>query len=136
MKLLVAATGADIESEVDKRFGHPANYLIVDSDTIEYDSFAGPQQDVPFHRMAEFQGRRIDGAVSGNFGPNAFNSLRSQGIQAYVCRGMSVKEAVEKIKAGVIEPAEQSTMKKSVRTGSGSRAGGMGGGRGRGGGGR
>lgn len=133
MKYLVASTGRELESRVDKRFGHPAYHLIVDAGTMESEAFPGPSAEEPSSGLNRFDTCDISGAISGNFGPGAFQALNSRGIKAYVCRGMTVREAVERVTSGEIEPASESTMKVSVRGGKG---GGSGGGGRRGGGGR
>ena len=132
MKYLIAAAGADLEAKVDKRFGHPAYHLIVEAETMEFEVYPGLSENAPFKRAKRFADFGIVGVITGNMGPNAFQEFKGQGFPVYICRGMTVREAVEKAASGQIAPATESTMKVSVRGG----GKGGGGGRGMGGGGR
>ena len=126
MRYLISAAGADLNAKVDKRFGHPAYHLLVDGETMEFEVYPGPGDNSPFQKAKRFLDFGIAGVIAGNVGPNAFRELNAQGIKVYICRGMTVREAVELVSSGWIEPATKSTMKVSVR------GGGKGGGAGRG----
>jgi len=124
MKILAASVNNDLNAKIAKRFGHPEYYLLIDSNTMEFDVFPGARNDDRSQGFDHVKKRGIDCAVAGNFGPGNFQKLQHLNVKTYICRNMTVKEAVAKITAGEIEPISEPTMKKSVR-GGGKHGGGL-----------
>ena len=117
MKYLVAATAADLNANVHKRFGHADVFLIVDSETFAFEAFPGVGHDEPNHGIGRFERSGIERVIVGNIGPEAFKDVRAVGWEVYLCRAMTVREAVEQVQSGQISPLETPTMKHSVRDG-------------------
>ena len=124
MNFLIAASGDTLESKVDKRFGHPAFHILLDSLTMEFQAFPGPEENAFAKIWSKIAGIQIEGIIAGNIGPNAYDKVQALGIKVYICRNMTVKEAVEKALSGEIKPVSESTMKTSVRGGRGQGKGG------------
>ena len=119
MNFLIAASGDTLESKVDKRFGHPAFHILLDSLTMEFQAFPGPEENASAKIWSKIAGIQIEGIIAGNIGPNAYDKVHALGIKVYICRNMTVREAVEKALSGQIKPISESTMKTSVRGGKG-----------------
>jgi predicted Fe-Mo cluster-binding NifX family protein len=108
MKIILTTTSPNIDSDVDGRFGRGAYFLIVDSDTMEWQAHPNPGVNASGGagiKAAQFvaeQGAKA--AISGDFGPNAHGALDAAGISMYqfgACR--TAKEAIEHFKAGQLE---------------------------------
>ena len=117
MKYLVAATAADFDAKVHKRFGHADVFLIVDSETFEFTTVQGIGHDEPRNGIARLEGKGIERAIVGNIGPEAFEDVRAVGWEVYLCRAMTVREAMEKVNSGKLSPLEAPTMKRSFHEG-------------------
>lgn len=117
MKYLVAATAADLGAQVHKRFGHADAFLVVDPETLEYTAFPGVGHEEPHHGIGRFQKENVGRVIVGNIGPAAFEDIQEAGWEVYVCRSMTVREAIERVHSGEVSPAKRPTMKHSVREG-------------------
>jgi predicted Fe-Mo cluster-binding NifX family protein len=108
MKLIITATSPNIDSQVDPRFGRGAYFLIVDADTLEWQALPNPAVTASGGagiQAAQFiSEQNCTAAISGDFGPNAFNALQAAGIQMYLFgSSRTVQEAVQQFKAGQLE---------------------------------
>jgi predicted Fe-Mo cluster-binding NifX family protein len=108
MKIALTAVSPEIESAVDPRFGRCAYLLVVDTETMQWQSYPNPAASAPGGagiRSAQFVSDQKVGAVlSGDFGPNAHTALENAGIPMYVYGGSrTVKEALAAFKAGGLQ---------------------------------
>ncbi len=108
MKILLSTLNASIDSDIDPRFGRATNFLIIDPETLEWQGVENPAIHAPGGagiQAAQFVANQgCEAAVSGEFGPNAFNTLNAAGIKMYVygsCK--TAQEAIEKFKSGELE---------------------------------
>jgi predicted Fe-Mo cluster-binding NifX family protein len=110
MKIAVSASGQDLSSQIDPRFGRAPYFLIIDTETMEFQVLdnretmgfshgAGPQA---VQRIAQFKPRVL---LTGNCGPNAFRALQAAGIEVVVNVSGTVKEALQRYMAGELKPA-------------------------------
>ena len=107
MKIAVTSKGDDLESEVDTRFGRCQYFVIVDSETMEFEVLenesamaaggAGPQA------AQAISQKGVGAVITGNVGPNAFQALEAAGIQMFIGSTGTVKEMLEKYKSGGFE---------------------------------
>ena len=143
MKVAISANGANLEAQADPRFGRCAYFVIVDTDTMQYEVLTNPG--VTMGSGAGIQAAQAvaragaQAVVAGNFGPNAINALSAGGIQAYLGGMGTVRQTVEAFKAGQLQVASSATVPARSGMGMGTGGGmgqgtGMGGGMGRGGG--
>ena len=114
MKYLIAASGNDLNAKVARRFGHTEYFLLVDSETKEYKVFPGVGHDEPAHGIARFIDQDIQRVIVGNIGPGAFQDIRDKGWTIYLCRNMTVLEALESVESGKVSPLDKPTMKHSI----------------------
>lgn len=112
MKVVVTAQGAGLDSPVDPRFGRAAYFVLVDTETGEATAHdnarnlnapqgAGIQAGQTVARLG------AEAVLTGHVGPKAFATLRAAGIQVYPGASGTVREAVEALNAGRLEPAEK-----------------------------
>jgi predicted Fe-Mo cluster-binding NifX family protein len=112
MKIAVTATGTDIESAVDPRFGRAQYILVVDEDGRLLESVDNSEN---FNAMrgAGIQAgkiladRKVDVLITGNCGPNAFKTLSAAGIRVVVEQSGKVREVLERFKRNELTFADQ-----------------------------
>jgi predicted Fe-Mo cluster-binding NifX family protein len=98
MQIVITANAPDIEAGVDPRFGRGAYFILVDPDTFEWKSHTNPAVNAAGgagSRATQFiveQGAEV--AVSGHFGPNAFQALQAAGISMYKFSGQKTVRQV------------------------------------------
>ena len=104
MKIAVSATGENLEAQVDPRFGRCSYFIIVDSETAQFEAIpnmaAGAMGGAGIQAAQTLASRGVKALVTGNVGPNAFQTLSAAGIEVAVGASGTVKEAVEKYKKG------------------------------------
>ncbi|MCD6261474.1 MAG: NifB/NifX family molybdenum-iron cluster-binding protein [Deltaproteobacteria bacterium] len=111
MKIAVTSKGKDLDSEVDPRFGRAAYIIIVDPDTLDFETVDNSEN------VNAFKGAGIQAGVTVNkkgakvlltgfCGPNAFKTLDAAGIKVVADVKGTVREAVEAFKKGVFSFAD------------------------------
>ena len=110
MKVAVTSKGPTLEDEVDPRYGRAQMFLVVDTDSGEFE-VVDNKQNLEAAQGAGIQAARIvaeHGAgvvITGHCGPNAFRTLSAAGIRVASGAEGTVGEAVERFKKGEIKPA-------------------------------
>ncbi len=88
MNIILTTVSPKIESAVDPRFGRSAYFLIVDTETLEWQAHSNPaggSRGGAGIRAAQFiSDQKVDAVLSGDFGPNAYAALEQAGIPMYV----------------------------------------------------
>jgi predicted Fe-Mo cluster-binding NifX family protein len=143
MKIAVSATAPHLDAELDPRLGRCQYFLIVDTESMEFEAIENPAIMAPggagIQAAQLIVEKGVQAVITGNCGPNAFQVLSAAGVPVLVGASGSVRDVVEAYKKGRLSPiAAASTgpgagMRGGVGGGMG---GGMGGGRGGMGGGR
>jgi len=109
MKICVTATGQNLDSSVDPRFGRCAFFIIVDPATLEFKALPNPNLEssggagIQSAQLAANEG--VQAVVTGNIGPNAHQTLATLGIKVLIGASGTVKQAVEAYKAGSLKEA-------------------------------
>jgi predicted Fe-Mo cluster-binding NifX family protein len=129
-KYLVASSGDTLDSKVSGRFGHSGYFLIIDPQTMEFKIFPGIGKDEYMQGIGKFINLGIKKVITGNIGPSAYSEVISSGCTVYLCRNMSVREAIKKVENGDVPVLKEPTLKESIH--SARKAGGGYGGRGEG----
>ena len=134
-KYLVASTGYTLDSKVSGRFGHSGYFMIIDPLTMEYEVFTGVSKDED-QNIGKFITPAVKKIIVGNIGPSSYTEVLSYGCKVYLCRNMSVNEAVKKVKNDEVPILKEPTLKDSIHSArkAGDDHGGHGTGRGMGGG--
>ena len=144
MKIAVTSTGPTLDDMIEARFGRCAYFLIVDLDTMEFEAFQNPNIALgggagiqSAQLMAE---KGVSTVLTGNCGPNAFQTFGAANIQVITGVSGRVRQAVEQYKSGALSNTTTPNVQSHFGMGTGGGMGtgrgmGMGGGRGMGGGG-
>lgn len=115
MKIAVTANGADLDAPTSPIFGRSPTYILVDTETMQYEAIANPA--VAAGGGAGIQAaqfvieRGAQAVVSGNVGPNAFGVFQAGEIPVYLFKKSStVRQAVEAYHEGQLSPTSGATV--------------------------
>ncbi len=104
MKICVTSEGSSLDSKVDPRFGRCQHFIIADSDTLEFEVVENPNIEsmggAGIQSAQLVASKKVKAVVTGNVGPNAFQTLQAAGIEIFTGASGTVKEAIEKYKKG------------------------------------
>lgn len=112
MKVALSALAPELDARIDERFGRAAYLLVVDTETLEFDSIDNTAN------QRALQGAGIGAAesvanagaaavITGHLGPKAFKALTLVGIKGYSGAGMTVREALTAFAADGLEPLDE-----------------------------
>lgn len=110
MKILVTASGNDLNAPLDSRFGRAANFIIYDLDTDAW-SVIDNRQNVNAAQGAGIQSAETavrSGArclVTGHCGPKAFKVLSTAGVRVFYSKALTVSDALKEYRAGTLAEA-------------------------------
>ncbi len=113
MKLAVTAKGDSLDSEVDPKFGRCSYFLLVDTESMNYESIKNSSKSARggagVQAAETLSKNNADALATGNVGPNAYNALSSAGIDTFKGAKGTVKEAVEDCVSGDLVEANEPT---------------------------
>lgn len=140
MRIAISSSGPDLNAEVDPRFGRCRYFVIVDSETKEFEVL--DNQAVMTSGGAGIQAAQmvansgVDAVITGHLGPNAADTLVAADLKTYLGASGTVGETLRQYKAGNLQEASGPTVESHFGTGGvgGGAGAGRGMGRGRGGG--
>ncbi|MEE4364910.1 MAG: NifB/NifX family molybdenum-iron cluster-binding protein [Desulfotignum sp.] len=102
MKIAVSASGKDLDAPINQRFGRCDYFLIIDSDTMETQSFPnenGAQSSGAGIQAASFViSKGAKAVLTGNCGPKAMDVFAAENIAVYTGQAGTVRQAVEAFK--------------------------------------
>ncbi|MEA1968971.1 MAG: NifB/NifX family molybdenum-iron cluster-binding protein [Thermodesulfobacteriota bacterium] len=110
MKIAVTSTGTDLNADLDPRFGRTENFIIIDTDTMEFEVKPN-SQNLNLPQGAGIQAGKtvadtgVEAVITGNCGPKAFTILEAAGIKVITGVTGNIKDAIEKLKAGELQSA-------------------------------
>jgi predicted Fe-Mo cluster-binding NifX family protein len=104
MKICVTSEGGTLDSRVDPRFGRCRYFIVADTDTSEFEAIENPNIESMGGagiQSAQFvASKKVKAVVTGNVGPNAFQTLQAAGIEIFTNASGTIKETIEKYKRG------------------------------------
>ena len=115
MKIVISATGRDIESNIDKTFHRCPFYLIVDTETNSQKSFENTKRELP-DEIGAFVGQfvadeGIDTVLTTHIGPKALGIFKQYGIKVFQAQG-KISDAVQRFKEGKLSEIKKATIHK------------------------
>ncbi|RKX62125.1 MAG: dinitrogenase iron-molybdenum cofactor biosynthesis protein [Thermodesulfobacteriota bacterium] len=146
MKIAISATGKDLDSAIDPRFGRAGYFIIADTESgnivnvIDNLAAQNAAQGAGINAATLVAGSGAQTVLTGQIGPKAFEVLQASGIKMISNVSGTVGEAIEQYRKGTISspdkgPSAAANSGKTFDPSFGGRGMG-GGGRGMGGGGR
>jgi predicted Fe-Mo cluster-binding NifX family protein len=115
MIIAVTSQGKDLVGEVDPRFGRTNHFLLVDSESMDF------QVAENRHNLNLPQGAGIQAAMNviihepevvltGNCGPKAFKTLQAAGIKVVVGVSGKIEDAIQAYLRGEFEHAKDANV--------------------------
>jgi predicted Fe-Mo cluster-binding NifX family protein len=137
MKIAVSATAPDLDAEVDPRFGRCQHFIIIDPQSMEFETLdnsnAMAAGGAGISTAQMIAGKGVEVVLTGNCGPNAYQTLSAAGLQVITGVSGSIKDAIEAFKEGRFQSSAQPSVGSHYGMGVGMGPGmGMGRGMGRG----
>jgi len=117
MRVAVTAREANVESQVDQRFGR-ARYLIVidtetgDTEVHDNEVNLNAVQGAGIQTAQNAARLNVEAVLTGHLGPNAFRTLSAAAITAYTGLQGTVGQAIEEFKAGRLNPVDSADVEE------------------------
>ena len=109
MKVAVSAVDKNLDAQVDSHFGRAAFYLIVESESMTFEYIANPNVNARGGAGIQSAQLVIDKGVrsllTGKCGPNAFEVLKTAGINIYENFQGTVREAIQAFQSDQVVPS-------------------------------
>ncbi len=106
-QICITSEGDNLDSKIDPRFGRCRYFIIVNADTLEFEPINNPNIDSMGGagiQSGQFMAdRNIKVVLTGNIGPNAFQTLQAAGVDVITGVSGIVREAAEKYKKGELK---------------------------------
>ncbi len=120
MKVAVSSQGPDFDSQVDPRFGRAPCFVLVNTESGElsvcnnFESFytahtAGMQAAGALVSLG------VAAVITGKIGPKAFGTLKVAKVSVFTTATGTVGEAIEKFKAGELQPLRSANAEEHWR---------------------
>ena len=111
MKIAITALGVNLESQVDPRFGRVQYFIIVDPETMEYESVSNTGTNA-MHGAGIQSGqlmssKGVSALITGSVGPNAHQTLTAAGVQIYQTGTGTVAQAIDAFNKKQLHPITQ-----------------------------
>lgn len=107
MKIAISSQGENLSSLVDPRFGRCSYFLFIDSETEKFEALPNPALEAMggagIQAAQILVDKGVEVVVTGNVGPNAFQTLKTADIKIFGGATGTVKEALEKYKNGELK---------------------------------
>ena len=113
MIIAISSTDGKFDTEFSPRFGRCNFFILVDTDTREWETKPNPAADArggAGPQAVQFlSGAGVKAAVTGRYGPNAFTTLKAAGIKAYIADSGTPEELLDRFLAGTLEEVNAAT---------------------------
>ena len=116
MNICVTATGKDLNAQVDPRFGRCQYFIIVNSDTMKFESLLNGSISAPggagIQAAQTIANKVVDVLITGNVGPNAFKTLSASNIKIITGASGTVKDVIEMYKNDKFSETKTATVEE------------------------
>jgi len=121
MKIAISTNGIDLSSQVAERFGRCNSFLIVDTETMEFEVVQNTAVSsahgagIAAAQLVAYKG--VKAVLTGNVGPKAYSALSSSGIKTVTQVSGTVGDAVRRFSSGELQPTSEPTVGGHFGTG-------------------
>ena len=113
MKICLTSQGKDLSSQIDPRFGRSKYFIVFDLETDKYEvdtnENIGGTGGVGVQSGQFMASKEVDTVLTGNVGPNAYETLKAAGIKIVSGVSGTVKDAISDYKEGKYSETETPT---------------------------
>jgi predicted Fe-Mo cluster-binding NifX family protein len=110
MTICLSSQGNTLDAQIDPRFGRCQYFIIFDTETSAFEAITNPNIDsmggAGIQSGQLIAGKKVRAVLTGNVGPNAFQTLQAAGIEVVTGISGSVREAIEKFRKGGLAVAQ------------------------------
>ena len=110
MKIGITSTGENLDADVDQRFGRCRYFIIVDTESMEFEAVSNENAmasgGAGIQAAQTIANKGVDAVITGNVGPNAFQTLSAAGIRIYTGVSGKIRETIDKCKKGELKETE------------------------------
>lgn len=114
MKVCITAQDNNLTAAVDPRFGRCRYFLIVDTETGDHEAITNPNVEAMGGAGVQsaqlIAGKGVETVVTGNIGPNAFDTLDAAGVKIITGVSGNASAVLEQLKNGTLEPTGAPTV--------------------------
>ena len=143
MKIAISSQGTGLSAQVDPRFGRCQYFIVIDPETMQFESLENSNimagGGAGISTAQTMVDKEVQVVLTGNCGPNAYETLSAAGIKVITGVNGTIQDAVNGYNAGRFKPTSQPTVDSHFGMGAGGGMGsdinmgrGMGGGKGMG----
>ncbi len=123
MKIAISASGKNLDSKLDPRFGRCACFMVVDPGDMSFEVFdnqSASQSGGAGIQAAQFLAdKSVNVVITGHVGPNAAQVLSAAGIDVFAEQQGTIAEVVERFKKGNLKPTKGSNVNSHFGMGGG-----------------
>ncbi len=109
MKIAITATGPSMDAPLDPRFGRCDYFALVQTDDMTFEAIENSSSSLGggagIQAAQAMANHGVKAILTGHCGPNALQTLDAAGIAVYTGNTGTVREAVERFRAGGLQPA-------------------------------
>ena len=115
MKIVISATGRDLESNIDAIFGRALFFLIMDTKTKKVKVIENKARDRPtgvgITAVNTVEKEGIEAVITAAIGPLAFETFEHSGVKIYKAEG-KIKDAIRLFEGGKLSEITKATRAK------------------------
>ena len=109
-KICITSQGEKLDSQVDQRFGRCPYFIIVDTGSSNSEVIENPNMNssggAGIQSGQLIANKGVKSVLTGNIGPNAFQTLQTAGFNVITWVSGVIKEVIEKYKNGEFTPTQ------------------------------
>ena len=114
MKIAITSQGDNLEASTDLRFGRCAYFIVIDPETEKFEAVLNPATNAMGGAGPQaaqiISDKSAVAVITGNVGPNAFQTLKAASIRIYQGASGTVKETLAKYKSGELKEFSNSSV--------------------------
>ena len=113
-KICISSTGRDLNADVDPRFGRCNYFLVINPDNKEYELIVNESQNemggAGIKAAETIAKNNVKVVITGNVGPNAFQTLQAAGIKVISGVSGNIMEVIDRFNNGELKEIKNPTV--------------------------
>lgn len=109
MKVAISTTGNSLDDKVAQRFGRCPAFLLVDPDSMETEAMdnqsAQARGGAGIQTAQQLAQAGVEAVITGNIGPNAYQTLQAADIDVYVGASDTIRDALQRYRNDELDKA-------------------------------